>query len=89
MKRRCRTKVINIIRSAYDRGVTFLDAAEAYGPFEVERILEEGNASFHNKVVITTKFGWNIDQQTRKWRLGIRQQAGTHRCGRGRDVETA
>ena len=37
-----RPEMINIIRTAYDRGVTFFDAAEAYGPFEVERILGEG-----------------------------------------------
>ena len=59
-----RTEMFNIIRTAFDRGVTFYDAAEAYGPHEVERILGEGIAPFRNKVVIATKFGWNIDQQT-------------------------
>jgi len=44
--------------------VTFFDAAEAYGPHEVERILGEGVAPFRDKVVITSKFGWNIDQKT-------------------------
>ena len=59
-----RPEMINIIRTAYDRGVTFFDAAEAYGPHEVERILGEGVAPFRDKVVITSKFGWNIDLQT-------------------------
>lgn len=59
-----RPEMHNIIRTAYDRGVTFYDAAEAYGPFEVERILGEGVAPFRDKVVICSKFGWNIDQQT-------------------------
>jgi aryl-alcohol dehydrogenase-like predicted oxidoreductase len=59
-----RPEMINIIRTAYDRGVTFFDAAEAYGPHEVERILGEGIAPFRDKVVITSKFGWNIDLQT-------------------------
>jgi aryl-alcohol dehydrogenase-like predicted oxidoreductase len=59
-----RADMINIIRTAYDRGVTFFDAAEAYGPFEVERILGEGIAPFRNKVAITSKFGWNIDLET-------------------------
>lgn len=59
-----RPEMINIIRSAFDRGVTFFDAAEAYGPHEVERILGEGIAPFRNKVVIATKFGWNINQET-------------------------
>jgi hypothetical protein len=56
-----RPEMLNIIRTAFDRGVTFFDAAEAYGPHEVERILGEGVAPFRDKVVITSKFGWNID----------------------------
>lgn len=59
-----RPEMINVIRAAFDHGVTFFDAAEAYGPFEVERILGEGIKPFRDKVVITSKFGWNIDQQT-------------------------
>ena len=59
-----RPEMHRIIRSAYDHGVTLFDAAEAYGPFEVERILGEGVAPFRNKIVIETKFGWNIDQKT-------------------------
>jgi aryl-alcohol dehydrogenase-like predicted oxidoreductase len=63
--------MINIIRAAYDRGVTFFDAAEAYGPYEVERVLGEGIAPFRNKVVITSKFGWNIDLETGQRRPGL------------------
>ena len=59
-----RTEMHNIIRTAFDHGVTLFDAAEAYGPFEVERILGEALLSIRNKVVIETKFGWNIDQKT-------------------------
>lgn len=59
-----RSEMINIIRTAFDRGVTFFDAAEAYGPHEVERILGEGVAPFRDKAVITSKFGWNIDLET-------------------------
>jgi aryl-alcohol dehydrogenase-like predicted oxidoreductase len=66
-----RADMINIIRTAYDRGVTFFDAAEAYGPHEVERILGEGIAPFRNKVVITSKFGWNIDLETGQRRPGL------------------
>ncbi len=61
-----RSEMHNIIRTAFDRGVTFYDAAEAYGPHEVERILGEGVAPFRDKVVIASKFGWNIDQETGK-----------------------
>ena len=66
-----RPEIINIIRSAFDRGVTFFDAAEAYGPHEVERILGEGITPFRNKVVITSKFGWNIDLETGVRRPGL------------------
>lgn len=59
-----RSEMHNIIRTAFDNGVTFYDAAEAYGPHEVERILGEAIAPFRDKVVITSKFGWNIDLQT-------------------------
>ena len=66
-----RPEMIAIIRAAFDRGVTFFDAAEAYGPFEVERILGEGISPFRNKVVITSKFGWNIDLETGERRPGL------------------
>jgi aryl-alcohol dehydrogenase-like predicted oxidoreductase len=59
-----RPEMINIIREAYNRGVTFYDCAEAYGPFENERILGEAIEPFRDKVRITTKFGWNIDPET-------------------------
>ncbi|AWH33250.1 aldo/keto reductase [Stenotrophomonas sp. SAU14A_NAIMI4_8] len=59
-----RREMHRIIRSAFDHGLTFYDAAEAYGPHEVERILGEGVAPFRNQVVIASKFGWNIDLQT-------------------------
>lgn len=66
-----RPEMHRIIRSAFDNGVTFFDAAEAYGPLEVERILGEGVQSFRNKIVIATKFGWNIDQETGKRLPGL------------------
>ena len=66
-----RPEMISIIRTAFDRGVTFFDAAEAYGPHEVERILGEGVAPFRDKVVIASKFGWNIDQETGERRPGL------------------
>ena len=66
-----RPEMIKIIRAAYDRGVTFFDTAEAYGPFECERILGESVAPFRDKVVITSKFGWNIDPETGQFRMGL------------------
>lgn len=59
-----RPEMINIIRTAHDRGVTFFDTAEAYGPHECERILGEAIEPFRDSVVITSKFGWNIDLET-------------------------
>ncbi|SFI34521.1 Predicted oxidoreductase [Collimonas sp. OK307] len=66
-----RTEMIRIIRTAFDNGVTFFDAAEAYGPHEVERILGEGVGPIRDKVVITSKFGWDIDLKTGERRPGL------------------
>jgi aryl-alcohol dehydrogenase-like predicted oxidoreductase len=66
-----RPEMIGILREAYDRGVTFFDCAEAYGPFENERILGEAVEPFRNKVRITSKFGWNIDPDTGERRPGL------------------
>ena len=59
-----RSEMHRIIRTAFDHGVTFFDAAEAYGPHEVERILGEAVAPIRDRVVIASKFGWNIDLET-------------------------
>jgi aryl-alcohol dehydrogenase-like predicted oxidoreductase len=66
-----RTEMHRIIRTAFDQGVTLFDAAEAYGPFEVEKILGEALEGIRNKAVIETKFGWNIDQNTGKRLPGL------------------
>ncbi len=66
-----RPEMINLIRAAYDHGVTFFDTAEAYGPFECERILGESIEPFRNKVAITSKFGWNIDPETGRFQMGL------------------
>ncbi len=66
-----RAEMHNIIRSAFDHGLTFYDAAEAYGPLEVERILGEGVEPFRDQIVIATKFGWNIDPETGERKPGL------------------
>lgn len=66
-----RAEMHNIIRSAFENGLTFYDAAEAYGPHEVERILGEGVQPFRDQIVIATKFGWNIDQETGERKPGL------------------
>jgi len=59
-----RKEMHNIMHKAFDSGVTFFDAAEAYGPLEVERILGEAIKGFRDEIVIATKFGWEINQET-------------------------
>jgi Aldo/keto reductase family/TAT (twin-arginine translocation) pathway signal sequence len=59
-----RADVIVLARTAHERGVTLFDAAEAYGPLEVERILGEALAPVRKEVVYSSKFGWNIDPET-------------------------
>jgi len=49
---------ISLIRAAVERGVTFFDTAEAYGPFTNEELVGEALAPFRDQVVIATKFGW-------------------------------
>lgn len=52
---------IKLIRSAYDRGVTFFDTAINYGPFLSEETVGEGVAPFRDKVIVATKFGYGYD----------------------------
>jgi aryl-alcohol dehydrogenase-like predicted oxidoreductase len=53
---------IAIIRAAVDRGVTFFDTAEVYGPYTNEDVVGEALEPVRDQVVIATKFGWNIEQ---------------------------
>jgi aryl-alcohol dehydrogenase-like predicted oxidoreductase len=57
---------IALIRAAFDRGVTFFDTAEAYGPFTNEELVGEALAPVRDQVVIATKFGFRLDPVTRK-----------------------
>ena len=61
-----RGEMIQLIRKAYERGVTHFDTAEAYGPFANEELVGEALQPIRNQVVIATKFGFDIDIQTRK-----------------------
>jgi aryl-alcohol dehydrogenase-like predicted oxidoreductase len=56
--------MIELMRDAVDRGVTFFDTAEVYGPFANEELVGEGLAPVRDKVVIATKFGFDIDPKT-------------------------
>jgi aryl-alcohol dehydrogenase-like predicted oxidoreductase len=59
-----RQPAIALIRAAFERGVTFFDTAEVYGPYTNEELLGEALAPFRERVVIATKFGFDIDPQT-------------------------
>src|SRR5512142_3086901 len=52
---------IALIRAAFERGVTFFDTAEMYGPYTNEELVGEALAPFHHQVVIATKFGFKIE----------------------------
>ena len=56
-----RTEMIALVRSAVERGVTFFDTAEVYGPFTNEELVGEALAPVRDQVVIATKFGFRID----------------------------
>jgi aryl-alcohol dehydrogenase-like predicted oxidoreductase len=55
-----KTEMIAVMRAAFDRGVTFFDTAEVYGPFTNEELVGEALAPLRRQVVIATKFGFNI-----------------------------
>ena len=59
---------IALIRAAVDRGVTFFDTAEVYGPFTNEELVGEALAPVRDQVVIATKFGFDVDPKTRERR---------------------
>ena len=62
---------IALIRAAFERGVTFFDTAEVYGPFTNEELLGEAVAPFRDQVVIATKFGWKIDPKAERGLAGL------------------
>jgi aryl-alcohol dehydrogenase-like predicted oxidoreductase len=60
-----RQEGVRLIRAAVERGVTHFDTAEAYGPFTNEVLVGDALAPVRDQVSIATKFGWDIDEQTR------------------------
>lgn len=66
-----REEAIRVIRGAHDLGVTFFDTAEVYGSFTNERLVGEAIAPFRDRVVIATKFGWDVDLETGERRGGL------------------
>jgi aryl-alcohol dehydrogenase-like predicted oxidoreductase len=69
-----RQQGIAVIRAAAERGVTFFDTAEVYGPFVNEELVGEALAPFRGEVVIATKFGFHFDQEGRQVGLSSRPE---------------
>src|ERR1700683_5377581 len=61
-----RKEMISLIHAGVDRGITFFDTAEVYGPYTKQELLGEALAPFRKQVVIATKFGFKIDPVTKK-----------------------
>jgi aryl-alcohol dehydrogenase-like predicted oxidoreductase len=64
-------EMISLIRAAVERGVTFFDTAEVYGPYTNEELVGEALAPFRGQVVIATKFGWRIDPKAERGLAGL------------------
>jgi aryl-alcohol dehydrogenase-like predicted oxidoreductase len=64
-------EMISLIRTAVERGVTFFDTAEAYGPFTNEELVGEALAPFRDQVVIATKFGFKLDPAAERGMAGL------------------
>ena len=82
-----RGQMIDLLRTAVDRGVTFFDTAEVYGPFVNEELVGEALAPVRDQVVIATKFGFAFDDR----RPAVRpvQPARAHPAGSGRVAAAA
>jgi aryl-alcohol dehydrogenase-like predicted oxidoreductase len=64
-------EMTSLLHAAVDRGVTFFDTAEVYGPYLNEELVGEALAPYHGKVVIATKFGWKIDPKAERGLAGL------------------
>src|ERR1700758_4906712 len=64
-------QMISLIRAAFERGVTFFDTAEVYGPYTNEELVGEAVAPFRDQIVIATKFGWKIDPNSARGASGL------------------
>ena len=66
-----RREMTDLIRAAVERGVTFFDTAESYGPFTNEELVGEALAPVRSQVVIATKFGWDLDPGAAQLHRGL------------------
>ncbi len=82
-------EMIPVIRAAVERGVTFFDTAEVYGPFINEELVGEALAPFREQVVIATKFGFELSRHRSPASGRAEQPAGAHQAGRRGFAEAA
>ena len=76
-------EMTSLLRAAVERGVTFFDTAEVYGPFTNEELVGEALAPFREQVVIATKFGFDLERHDNAAGCGGPEQpAGAHQAGR-------
>ena len=68
---RDKQEMISLLRSAVDRGITFFDTAEVYGPFTNEELVGEALSAIRDKVVIATKFGFRLNADGKPGWLGL------------------
>lgn len=64
-------EMVGLIRAAVERGITFFDTAEVYGPYTNEELVGEALEPFRGQVVIATKFGWRIDPKAERGLAGL------------------
>lgn len=74
-------EMIQLIRVAHDHGVTMFDTAESYGPFANEELVGEALQPIRDKVVVATKFGFDIDLETGKRSGGTNSKPAYQACG--------
>ena len=78
-------EMTSLLRAAVERGITFFDTAEVYGPFMNEELVGEALAPFREQVVIATKFGFDLESEFDPRGMkgaGPEQPAGAHQAGR-------
>jgi aryl-alcohol dehydrogenase-like predicted oxidoreductase len=73
-----RRQMVDLLRTAVERGVTFFDTAEVYGPYVNEELVGEALAPVRDQVVIATKFGFAFDEQGRQTGLSSRPEHIRH-----------
>ena len=71
-----RSQGIKVIRAAHDQGVTFFDTAEVYGPYTNEDLVGEALAPFRDRVVIATKFGFDLEVRWSQQPTRAHQESG-------------